>query len=328
MKKIIWALFDDRRGSVGQAKGIILKLSDHFDVVEKNIVYTKFAALPNWVRRSSLIGVNTKESSPLKGENFPDAVISVSRRTLPIALWIKKHSSGKTKIIQLMYPGKYGCDQIDLLVLSEHDRGKINMDNVFYITGSPHRIFPETLAENKIKWEPVFANLPKPWTMVVVGGSVKNKPVDPKNFELLAQRIVQLHDVVSGSILITSSRRTGKEAENILMEKINKAQIPAYTYLWGEEKENPIMGFYACADRIIATGDSVSMVCEACGTGKPVMIFQGKNWMTKKHQKFVQSLFDGKYAVDIEKLGAIDFIPEKKLNPAYEIAHKIENLLK
>ena len=39
-----------------------------------------------------------------------------------------------------------------------------------------------------------------------------------------------------------------------------------------QKKDNPIMGFYACADRIIVTGDSVSMACEACGSGKPVLV--------------------------------------------------------
>lgn len=324
MKKTIWALYDDRKGSVGQAKGIVMKLGDGFDVVEKEIVYNKLAALPNWLRRSTLIGVDLEKSSPLKGEEFPDAVISVSRRTLPIALWIKKHSNGKTKIIQLMYPGKFGTDQIDLLVISEHDRGKADGDNVFYVTGSPHRAFPEVLDEAREKWTPIFSKLPRPWTVVILGGEIKNKPVAPENFELLAKRLLQLHEVISGSILVTSSRRTGKQAEDIIMNKIK--DIPSYTYLWGEKKDNPIMGFYACADRIIATGDSVSMVCESCGTGKPVMIFSGKGWLPKKHQKFVQSLIDGKYAIDIDAPNALDFVPEKRLNPAFEIADKIKEM--
>lgn len=91
---------------------------------------------------------------------------------------------------------------------------------------------------------------------------------------MLADAILNVHNQVSGSILITSSRRTGKEAEDIIMKKIG--HIPAYTYLWGEKKDNPIMGFYACADRIIVTGDSVSMACEACGSGKPVLVSAAK----------------------------------------------------
>jgi len=324
MKKNIWALFDDRKGSVGQAKGIIQALDDTFCVIEKNIVYNRLAALPNWLRRATLIGVDLTKSAPLKGEDFPDAVLSTSRRTLPVALWIKKKSGGKTKIIQLMYPGKFGFDQIDLDIISEHDRGKANGENIMYITGCPHRVFPHTLEEAKAKWDPVFAHLPKPWTAVIIGGAIKNKPFTAQNASLLAERILQLHEIVSGSLLITTSRRTGEEAQKLIMDKIG--HIPAYTYLWGEEKENPIMGFYACADRIIVTGDSVSMACESCGTGKPVIVFKGNKWLTPKHLKFVQSLCDGKYAIDMDQPGVMEFTPQKSLNPSAEIAKKIKGL--
>ena len=107
MKKTIWALMDDRAGSVGQAKGIFPVIEDEFEIIEKKIVYNRLAALPNMLRGKTLIGVNRKESSPLKNEPFPDAVLSISRRTAPIALWLKKASKGKTKIIQRRFPGKF-----------------------------------------------------------------------------------------------------------------------------------------------------------------------------------------------------------------------------
>ena len=108
MKKTIWALMDDRAGSVGQAKGIFPVIEDEFEIIEKKIVYNRLAALPNMLRGKTLLGVNRKESSPLTNEPLPDAVLSISRRTAPIALWLKKASKGKTKIIQLMFPGKFG----------------------------------------------------------------------------------------------------------------------------------------------------------------------------------------------------------------------------
>ena len=325
MKKTIWALFDDRMGSIGQAKGVLQELGDDYEIIEKKIVYTKFAAMPNWLRgRKFLIGVNTKLSDNLKTKEYPDIVLSVSRRTAPIALWLKRRSNNKTKIVQLMLPGKYGLKDMDLVVVPEHDRGKAEGDNIFYITGCPHRITDKTLAEAKAKWDPEFASLPRPLTTVLVGGSIKGKPFTDDNAQLLADGIAYIQNRVSGSILITSSRRTGKSAEKIIMNKIK--DIPAYTYLWGEKKENPIMGFYACADRIIVTGDSVSMTCEACGTGKPVMVFTGKKWLTSKHLRFVKSLVDKKYAVNISDYNAVDFSPSAKLLPSLEVAAKIREM--
>ena len=325
MKKTIWALFDDRMGSVGQAKGILQELKNDFDIVEKKIVYTKFAALPNFIRgKNFLIGVDTKVSDSLKTKDYPDVVLSISRRTAPIALWLKRKSKGKTKIVQLMLPGKYGLNEMDLVVIPEHDRGKVEGKNLMYITGCPHRITESSLAEAREKWEKEFASLPKPLTSVFVGGSIKNKPFTDENAKLLADAIAKVQNQVSGSILITSSRRTGKAAEDIIMEKIKG--IPAYTYLWGEKKENPIMGFYACADYIIVTGDSVSMACESCGTGKPVSVFTGKGWLTSKHLRFVKSLVDGKYALNVDDGNIAEFEPVGKLNPSVDVAEKIRNL--
>ena len=73
----MWALLDDRMGSVGQAKGVMLALGDLFDIEEKKIVYTRWAKLPNWMKGRSLLGVNEKASSPLKSP-WPDLVLSIS----------------------------------------------------------------------------------------------------------------------------------------------------------------------------------------------------------------------------------------------------------
>lgn len=321
MKKTMWALFDDRTGSVGQAKGIILAMGDKVNVVEKNIVYTCWAALPNFIRGRSLLGVNRSKSSLLDEENYPDLILSTSRRTMPIARYVRKKSNGKTKIIQLMYPGKTGLKETELVILSEHDRKKNSSDKFFYITGCPHRASKEVLLEAEKKWMPEFSYLPKPWTTVIIGGAIKGKPFSLENAQALAQEILDFKQKCGGSILITTSRRTGMPAQDEIMSHLK--EIPAYTFLWGEKKENPYMGFLACADNIIVTGDTVSMCSEACGTGKPVFVFRGNNWLTKKHLRFVQSLFDGGYATALEDNNALSFNPSKRLECSKQTAEKI-----
>jgi len=102
--------------------------------------------------------------------------------------------------------------------------------------------------------------------------------------------------------------------------------IPQYAYLWGSKDENPLIGYYACADNIIVSGDSVSMCCESCGTGKPVFVFEGKNWLTPKHSRFAKSLFDAGYAVPLTN-GCEKFGGGKVLYPSAEIAAEIKKLL-
>ena len=324
MKKIIWFLMDNRMGSVGQAKGIIQALDkERYEIVEKNIDYNRLANLPNFLLGRSLLGVTAATRKELQAP-WPDLVVSISRRTVSVARFIKKASGGKTKLIQLMHPGKSGLQDFSLAVVPEHDRGKAFAANIFYITGCPHRVTQEALDEAAGKWSAVFASLPRPLTAVIVGGAIKNKPFTAENALLLGKCIRKIKKQIGGSILITTSRRTGVEAENIIKKEI--AGIPAYTYWWGEKKDNPIMGFWALADNIIATGDSVSMPCECCGSGKPVLLFTGKNWLTPKHERFVQSLIDGGYATHIDAPNALSFRPQKILNPAGIIAEKIDAL--
>lgn len=327
MKKTLWVLLDDRRGSVGQAKGIIEALGDSVNIVEKQLVYNKFASLPNWIRGRTLIGIDTKKSDNIDSL-YPDMILSTSRRTLSVARHIRKKSKNTSKIVQLMYPSEgIGLKDIEFFVVPTHDSiAKQKHKKAFVITGAPTRIFEEKIQATAKEWEPVFSSLPRPWISVIIGGAIKGKPWPLAEAQNLLNNIKNIHQKIGGSILITTSRRTGDEPQKLIMDGIK--DIPQYTYVWGEKKENPIMGFYACGDIIIATGDSVSMCCEACGTGHPVLLYKGIGWLPKKHTRFVNSLIEQGYAQDITSTDALNFKPYKTLNPSIQIAEKMLQTLK
>lgn len=327
MKKTIWALFDSRVGSANAIRGVLQNLpQNQFDIIEKQIAYNWWAKLPNWLKGASLIGL-TKESKNELTPPFPDLIIAASRRTSSVARWIKKQSHGKTKIVQILHPGPGShLRDFDLIFVPEHDRAKESSPNMVYTIGSPTRTNLKTMKEAKAKWEKVFEHLPRPWTVVIVGGSVKGKPFSMGNAEGFANEVLKLKNEIGGSILITDSRRTGAQAREKIMSILK--DIPAYTYLWGEEKENPYMGYLACADNIIVSGDSVSMTCEACGTGKPVYIYTGFEWLTPKQMRFVQSLYDSGYAIPCISPKKLQFKGGKCLDVAKDVADKILELFK
>lgn len=321
MKKTIWVLLDNRMGSVGQAKGIMQELDpERFDIVEKKLEYSRWAALPNFIRGHSRLGIINKE---ILTDGTPDLVISTSRRTVPAALFIK-HRKPQTLLTQLMFPGRYGAKQFAKIFLPQHDAGKRAMPNFYFTVGSPHRVNAKTLETARALWLDKFAALPRPLTTVIIGGAIKGKPFSLQNAAQMAEEIKALKNRIGGSLLITDSRRTGSEAEKCITDILK--DIPAHTFLWGSKDDNPIMGYYACADNIVVSGDSVSMCCEACGTGKPVFVFEGKDWLTPKHLRFVRSLFDGGYAVALQN-SCESFAGGKVLYPSAEIAAEIGNLL-
>lgn len=323
MKTKIWFLLDNRMGSVGQAKGIIQELSPElFEIKTLKLEYNRWAALPNFIRRNTLIGLVKNEAYAEILTQRPDIVVSTSRRTAPVALFIKKNHKD-VKILQLMHPGNYGISRFEKVFLPLHDKNKKARSNFYFTAGSPHKVSLSALEEARGIWQKQFADLPRPLTAVIVGGSIKKRPFALENALSLAQKVKQLKQDIGGSILITTSRRTGEEAEKLIMKTLEG--IPAHTFLWGSKENNPLMGYYACADNLVLTGDSVSMCCEACGTGKPVFIFTGKKWLTPKHNRFVQSLYNGGYAVPLEH-GCESFQGGKILYPAAEIAAEITKL--
>jgi hypothetical protein len=74
-----------------------------------------------------------------------------------------------------------------------------------------------------------------------------------------------------GSLLIATSPRTSAAAARTLLAD---SQIPGVRYAWHPgDADNPYPLFLEAADEFIVTGDSASMIAEACMSGRPVHLF-------------------------------------------------------
>ncbi len=324
MKKTIWILTDNRVGSHHQAEGIANYLDKSvFNISTKQLNYTKLAALPNFIRGRTLLGL-TPESKLDISAPYPDLVLSSTRRTAPIARYIKKKNPA-TKLVQLIHIGRTGLKDFSMVFVPEHDRYKTTAPNIRYTVGCPHFISPEKLAEAKEQWNETFSGFPHPITALIIGGAIKKRPFSLQNAKKLGQLVKNLKSQEGGSLLITTSRRTGAEAEKMIMSYLQ--DIPNYAFLWGSKDKNPYLGFLACADNLIVTGDSVSMCCEATATNKNLKIFTGSKWLTPKHLNFVKSLCAKGYAEELSDTPPLKSQnPPLPLNTAKEIAELISKL--
>lgn len=281
--KIVWVLVDNRPGNYNQAFGVAESLKCKYEI--KNIIYNKFVSLPNFIRCNSLIGVDKEKSSKLCGK-WPDLVIAAGRRLAPIARYIKHKSGNKTYLVQLMWPDS-GIRDFNLIVVPQHDNIKPGC-NIINTVGSPSRITKKILGANKKKWQEKFVHLGSPKVALLVGGSTKLAEFSVDDAVDLANKVNQLMAKTSGSLLVTTSRRTSNEVAKTLRDNI---KIPNLLYQFGDEGENPYLGFLSCADAIIASGDSISMCSEACTTGKPVYIYANDKFMNEKHKNFHEILY-------------------------------------
>lgn len=315
--RTIWVLADDRAGNVAQAAGVAEATGAQVEM--KNVRYTKWAKLPNFLRGRSTLGITPETLEGLKPP-YPDVVIAAGRRSAPLARYIKKQSQGHTKIVQIMYPGYFGLSDFDLVVLPYHDGCHLQRENIMRVTGAPHRVTVEKLEREKQKWAPVFESLPRPYIALIVGGATKNKPFTVEMARDLAARTKKMAENLGGaSFLVTTSRRTGAEQEKALRENLPE---PMFFYEWGNKSmDNPYFGFLALADHIIVTGDSVSMCSEACAAPGPVYIYAPEGSVGRKHALLHRELYEKGFAHPLNGQPAEE--GHDRLNAAENVAARI-----
>lgn len=311
----VWVLADDRAGNVNQALGVAEALRLPFEV--KQIRYSRLAALPNFVRGASTLGL-TDESVDGLSAPWPTVVIGAGRRVAPVARWIKRMAGGRCFLVQIMYPGGLGAGAVgefDLIAVPRHDSFKDRLPTVLRITGAPHRVTPERLDREAEAWRDRFDSYPRPFVSVLVGGSTKNRPFGPREAADLAAKLRQIQTETGGTLLVTTSRRTPAEAVTVLERSLPQ---PMWLYKVGDPGENPYFGLLALADAVVATGDSVSMCSEACATQGPVFIHAPEGFVAPKHARLHAELYRLGYARPFT--GAFHDWTHPPLNAAREVA--------
>jgi mitochondrial fission protein ELM1 len=321
---LIWVLTDDRAGNVAQALGVAEALRRPF--VAKEIRYTPLARLPNVLTGPTLLGL-TPESRMALTQPWPDVVIAAGRRTAPVARWIKRHAGKPVVLAHLMNPGRRGADEFDLIAVPQHDCVLPTGDapNVLRTTGAPHRLTAMRLKSAADVWSAHLAHLPRPFVTVIVGGATHRKPFPAAMAADLGHAAGQMAASVGGSVLLASSRRTGRAAEQALLAAI---PAPRQVFLWSEGGDNPYFGFLALADAIVVTGDSVSMCSEACATPVPVYIYAPEGMVAPKHARLHRNLYDLGLARPFSAQLKLETRQHPPLNPANDVARAIDDLIR
>lgn len=213
---------------------------------------------------------------------WPRFLISTGRHSVPIAQAIRQASLGRTFCIHIQDP-KVPIHRFDLIAAPEHDG--LEGENVVTTRGAPHRVTPERLDAEANASRADVESLPRPWVTLLVGGNSKAFRLSPEQTKKICRQIAQTINAVGGSIFVTPSRRTGAENEKIIQQELSG--LPGR--IWDGTGPNPYFAYLGLADTILVTEDSVNMVTEAAGTGKPVytIAIQGHS---KRFQTFHDSM--------------------------------------
>lgn len=302
MNKIIWVLNDGRAGNYTQALGLAEEISrqTNAQIQIKKITYNFFSGLPNFLKINGICGINEVSRSTILNQiEVPQIIISAGRKTAPIAAYLRKQYDAF--VIQIMNPN-FNFDKFDVVILPNHD-SPTKAKNVINITGSITRINQEILNKEYEKFSEILNKIPSPKIALLVGGSSKKGKFTEEIAVNLGKQISVITNKMKANLLVLNSRRTGEKITEILDQNLNcqgESRKEFFKWTQNSDWKNPYFAVLKAADFVVATGDSISMCSEICSLGKPVYIFNPKILCPKKHLRFHQNLFDGKYA---KKLG-------------------------
>lgn len=306
----IWGLVDDRTGHTGQVLGVIHRLGVPYTL--KRLEYNLLANLPTAMLGASTCHLNPR-SAPLTSP-FPPLVIAAGRRTLPVLRHIKHHSPS-TGTVYLMKP-EIDRD-IDLIAMPQHDHPP-SAPHIVSTVAPLHAVTPEALAGARQAWEAKLAHLPRPYIGLCLGGATKHGNFSAAEWREVIMRAQAFAG--EGSLLITTSRRTPKEALDLCNIMVQK---PHLFYAWDRGTDNPYLGILALADGIIVTGDSLSMCAEAATSGAPLFIFAPEKTIPPKHRALHAALYQRGLAKPLSGMVRMDWRPTAPLDDTGMVAAEI-----
>ncbi len=239
------------------------------------VEYRHLVMRPEWVLgkpryRPSLDHLDLERSDPLEGP-WPDLIITVGRRPSMAALWVRRQSGNRTRIVLVGKPsGRMG--EFALVVASAENQMP-PLANFLPTTLPLMRVKAEEVDAEAQAWEARFGQLRRPLIAMLVGGETNPFVMNPAVAKRLAATARWVVEELGGTPYVTTSRRTGAGVLEVLRAELPPEAVLYEWYADADPADNPYRALLGSADGFIVTGDSVSMMVEVIYLHKPLAIF-------------------------------------------------------
>jgi len=258
----VWGLLGHRSGDNQQVVALCEALGWPFEL--EQLRYGWASLMPNVLRRAHPLGVAVESGVPLSPP-WPDLVVAVGRRSAPLALQVRAASRGRCRLVQLGRPSA-PLHWFDLVITTPQYQipPRSNLLEIpLPFAGAPRAGDPIVASE--------IADLRGPRIAVLVGGPTAEVRFGAAEASKLAACLGHLAEGQGGACLLTTSPRTPP----VVVEELRRRlPAPHRIHEWSGAMPNPYATYLAVADTVIVTGDSISMIADACRTGAPVGVYR------------------------------------------------------
>jgi mitochondrial fission protein ELM1 len=240
----------------------------------RRLVFNARRRLPNLVLGASLASVDRAASDPL-GPPWPDLVVASGRKSVPAALWIRRASGGRTRLVQIGRP-RAPFELFDLIVATPQARLPLR-DNVLPVAAPLAGLDPAEVEAARAAWSARLAALPRPWTALLLGPGRAGYRVTPDVLARAGARLAAELRASGGALLLHLERKTPEAAVAALREAL--AGLPLVEVRAGEAgDEGARVAFLTLADRVVVSADELVTLAEACLAGKPTELLDLPRW--------------------------------------------------
>jgi hypothetical protein len=248
----VWVLLGSRTGDNNQLLRLAEALRVPFRAIDLryNILHV---VPPRWLGATLLTLAD--ESKAVIGPPWPELVIGIGYRSVPIALAIRKLSGGKTRLVRIGNP-RFDPGKFDLVITTPQYEVPRASNVIGLWVGIPTAPVVDPNDDER-DW---LRRLSRPHRLLLIGGKTFMWSVKPDAIAQAARKIADK----GGSVIPVSSPRSSPQVIAAVETAIgaHADDLPRYPVLLAD------------ADEIYVTGDSVSMISDSIATGKPVGIFR------------------------------------------------------
>ncbi|HYB99963.1 MAG TPA: ELM1/GtrOC1 family putative glycosyltransferase [Candidatus Limnocylindrales bacterium] len=263
----VWILSDPKPGHTTQSIGLTEELGWPVEVLD--LGYPLYTKITDRLLAPTTIDPGGRRRKLLQPP-WPDLVVSTGWTTGPIARWIAAQSDGRVRTVQMGRKGGDVATNFDLVVTCSHVRYPPHERRI-QIVAPINQVTPRRLADAAARFPDLFGWAPHPRIVVLVGGSCAQYTLDVETARALGRDAADAARACGGSVFVVTSRRTGDAAVAAIEAAVaGVGQVHRWS---AERKDNPYLAYLAGADALIVTGESESMIAEACASGKPVFLY-------------------------------------------------------
>jgi mitochondrial fission protein ELM1 len=242
-------------------------------------------------------------------ETYADIVIGTGSYVSSLIKIVSAYLGAKS--IAVLRPN-IPMSRFDLTVIPEHDR--IQANNTAIIKGA--LAYPQNASEKLEHCRSFFKLSNDKKIALVMGGVLSEQEEFLRNFRTFAEKLKSYAKTNHYKLLITTSRRTPQEVEQIIEQQLQPL-AEAIVYPAKANYDFVFEGFIMAADYAFITGDSISMISETAALGKPFtcLILEKMDYKRKLFFESCQKNMDfleNPYNIEITNFNAPDIFEYNK----------------